>query len=242
MAQVIPGPYLSLREAIWTLARARNAGEETSDDAKHAHKLGFDQEFSRKELQDAADALWSHIDAGKLTVWAEHPGSNAPLRIEPALLDFVGVRRYGVSDLSYLRPPHRLLHLLAQRFGPSWRDTQLLLDRTELARVERNQRRTRKRKQAPPGSAKPVGRPNKVSGAKPAIRKVVDAKQWRGTESLKKLTSILSRAPYNLGVSTDTAARALDELFQETRDRRFQRLRKASRTAGSAPKSTVQAT
>jgi hypothetical protein len=229
MAGVVPDGYLSVREALRVLTMIRCAGLEMSAAVIEARAKGAKASYDRAEMEASAQFFWSQVDAKKLAVRAEHPSTGSLLRIDPSLLNVPFLRKYSVSDLSYLRSTHPLSTLLFQRFGRSFKTVQLLIAEGELQRVAKAVRRTRKRQQAHPGSAKPVGRPSKVTEAKPAIRNIVDGKQWTGAESLKKLTHILSRRPYNLRISEDTAARALDELFEKTRDRRFQRMRKASR-------------
>jgi hypothetical protein len=232
MAGVVPDGYLAVREALRALMMIRCAGLEMTAAVIEARAKGAEASYDRSEMEASAQFFWSQVDAKKLAVWAEHPSTGSLLKIDPLLLNVPLLRKYSVSDLSYLRSTHPLATLLVQRFGRSFKTVQLLIVEAELQRVATAVRRTRKRKQAYPGSAKPAGRPSKVADAKPAIRNIVDAKQWTGAESLKKLTNILSRAPHNLRVSNDTAARALDELCEETRDRRFQRMRKAPRNAG----------
>jgi len=234
MARVIPDGYVTLREGIEAVAAVLQIGQPPSPEAERARAMGYPQKFDKAPLQDATHVLWRQIDAASLTVWAEHASSSVPVRIDPGLLTFFGVRRYRLSDLSYLRPHHQLAKMLFQRFGPSWRTAQLLLNKADVERIVRSQERIRKREQRHPGSGKPIGRPSKIVIAMPVIREVVERNGWNGAEPLKKLTKILWSAPYKLTVSSRTVARALDQLAEDTGDHRFLRLRKAERCARGA--------
>jgi hypothetical protein len=235
MPRVIPEGHISLREGIEAVAGVLQIGRPPSPDAERARAMGHPQKWDSATLEDATHVLWTQIDSGKVTVWAEHPGSGVLVRIDPGLLIFFGVRRYRLSDLSYLRPHHQLAKMLFQRFGASWRSAQLLLNQADVERIVRSQERIRKRQERHPGSRNRVGRPSKIEIAVPVIREVVERNEWNGAEPLKKLTKIVWGVPHKLPVSSTTITRALEQLAEDTGDHRFRRLRKAERSAWVRP-------
>jgi len=57
------------------------------------------------------------------------------------------------------------------------------------------------------------------------INELIDSGKWHSTRSMKALTQLVNRALRST-VSEDTVTRALDQIYAETRDRRFLRHRK----------------
>lgn len=60
---------------------------------------------------------------------------------------------------------------------------------------------------------------------KATIREVIERKKWSSTQSLKALTQEVNRLGKWLDrVSDETVRRGLDSIYEETNDRRFERL------------------
>ena len=59
----------------------------------------------------------------------------------------------------------------------------------------------------------------------PVIRKLLDEKEWNATMSLKMLAQKVNRyVGKDKPISEETVNRALDQLYEETGDRQFQRI------------------
>ena len=88
-----------------------------------------------------------------------------------------------------------------------------------------NLRRRGRRTAGAPIKSRNVGRPALQPLVSSCIKNLVDARKWHATQSMKILTQLVNRA-FHATVSEDTVTRALDQIYAETRDRRFLRHRK----------------
>ncbi|MBA3517158.1 MAG: hypothetical protein H0T75_05850 [Rhizobiales bacterium] len=243
MSGIVPAGYTRLADAYHRVAEVLHAGVDYSEVVKNVRLQGYDAaRLSVEELEASAMAFWEQIDSSHkprlggqpIEIWAEQPLTGALVSIDPDILKSVPfARSYKVGSLAYLRPKHPYFRQLADRLGRPLGRVQLLVRDTDLARVVRDRRRTRKRKEGRDAyePATPRGRPSKREDVEAAIVQIVDGNRWRGAQSSKTLVSVLSRPPYSIQVSEPTVRRALDGLLEVTGDRRFERLRKANKAA-----------
>jgi hypothetical protein len=95
----------------------------------------------------------------------------------------------------------------------------------EVRTLASSLKRTRQRKAKARPSGGRAGRPNRQAKVAPVLEKIIEAGKWSPIGSLKDLTKKVNRLGNFLPpVSEDTATRALDQLYQETGDRRFERI------------------
>ena len=100
----------------------------------------------------------------------------------------------------------------------------------EIRKLESRLIRARRIAQRSVGQKNSCGRPSRITLVQPVIRDLIAKRKWNATESIKALTRevnsvVKSRQP----VSADTVTRALDLLHDETKDRRFERVRRERR-------------
>ena len=246
MPAIVPEGHTRVREAIYALALIRHAGVDFSQAVQDVREHGFhDIRFTRQELEASAAKFWAEVDSERLSVWIEHMTSGGMLKIAPELLQPIPfVRRYTVSDLTYLRPHDLLTFHLKQRFRLEQHQTfadwasrfQLLVRDSDLGSLQVKSRQTRKRRLSRPLSTVAPGRPSKAAALQPVIREVVESGRWRFPQSLKELTRLVNRSGSGSGVSETTVARALDALSAENGDIRYHRPKKSQREASSRQK------
>jgi hypothetical protein len=62
------------------------------------------------------------------------------------------------------------------------------------------------------------------------IKDVIERRKWNATMAMKALTREVNRAgKWSQPVSQDTVTRALDRLYEQTDERRFDRIRRSRR-------------
>ncbi len=226
MSGIVPAGYTRLADAYHLVAEVLHAGVDFSEAVRNVRLQGYDgARLSVEELEASARAFWEQIDSSHkprlggqpIEIWAEQPAAGTLVSIDPDILRTVPfARSYKVGSLAYLRPKHPYFRQLADRLGRPLGRVQLLVRDTDLARVVRDLRRTRKRKEGRHGDepATPRGRPSKREAVEEAIVQIVNGNRWRGAQSSKTLVSVLSRPPYSLQFSEPTVRRALDSLFE----------------------------
>jgi hypothetical protein len=81
--------------------------------------------------------------------------------------------------------------------------------------------------------ARPValGRPSKIRIIEPMIVELVECGLWDRSQPLSRVVNLLNQRLSPDRVCGDTVAKAMDDLFSETRDGRYERRRKMSKKA-----------
>jgi hypothetical protein len=215
--------YLSRLEAIHVIAHSLLAG---TPDQPHVIKL-------REEGIDAADGgaideanaeLWRGIDRGKVEVFA--CGANGQrLRMEGSLTqEVLFLRSPRGGDFTYSRPGTSAHDKLVAQFGPNLGSICLAFSKRDVEKLARALLRRRRGRSVIVGK-RPAGRPNRQALAMPVIQKLLDDEKWNSTMSLKALAQQVNRCvESDKPISEETVTRALDKLYEETGDRRFQRI------------------
>jgi hypothetical protein len=129
-----------------------------------------------------------------------------------------------------LRQSNPAYHELATWFGPLLHRATLAFRVTEVQKLARRLMRARRTAQKKDGQKKPRGRPSRILIVQPTISDLVAQRKWASTMGMKALTREVNRAgKWSQPVSQDTVTRALDLLYEQTHDRRFERVRNTRR-------------
>jgi hypothetical protein len=97
---------------------------------------------------------------------------------------------------------------------------------TDVLKLTRRLMRARRTARKTDGQKKPRGRSPLIAIVQPVISDVVARRKWNPTMAMKALTREVNRAgKWPQLVSEDTVTRALDLLYEQTYDRRFERVR-----------------
>jgi hypothetical protein len=224
MSELVPMGYLSRLEAVVVIARSLFAG---MPDQPHVTKL-------REEGIDAADGaasdkanaeLWRGVDESRVEVFACGPNGQL-LHMEGSLSEQVlFLRNPRAGDFTYSRPGTLAHDKLVAQFGPNLGNIFLTFAKRDVEKWARSLLRKRRRESASVVGKRRTGRPSRQAQAMPVIRKLLDEKEWNVTTSLKTLTQQVNRyADTDKPISEETVTRALDQLYEETGDRQFQRI------------------
>ena len=224
LGKLIPEGYLTLAQAAESLAVALHGGLPDRDAIKRLRDKDYD-------LADGAAfdgtvlALWAAVDSGKLECFAVGPKSEGPLKLSPDIVKGVPLLRSPRGgSLSFLRPRNPHFTTFIEWFGRDLSNVSIVFREAEILRLARNLLRARRRAQTAVGKGR-TGRPSRQVQVKAKIREVVEGKKWSSTQSIKALTQEVNRLGKWIDpVSDDTVKRALESLYVETKDRRFERL------------------
>jgi hypothetical protein len=217
--------FLSRREAIEAIALALVAGTPEHEAVTKLRTMGIDA-ADRSAIDKANAELWKAIDRGAVEVFASGPNERR-FRIDPILTEQIPfLRNPRGGDFTYSRPRTSAHRKLVAQFGPDLGSVSLAFSKRDVEKWARSLLRNRRRKDTQAGKQR-IGRPSRQALVMPVVRKLVDDNEWDTTMSLKKLAQQINRRiNSDRLVSEDTVTRALDQLFEDTGDRRFQRIRR----------------
>jgi hypothetical protein len=224
MSELVPMGHLSRLEAEDVIARSLVAG---TLDQPHVIKL-------REEGIDAADGgaidaanaeLWRGVDRGKIEVSA--CGANGQrFRMDVGLTEQVPfLRNPRGGGFTFSRPGTSAHDKLVAQFGPNLGSVSLAFSKRDVEKWARSLLRKRRRQSASVVGKRQTGRPSRQALAMPVIRKLLNEKEWNATMSLKMLAQKVNRCvDTDKPISEETVTRALDQLYEATGDRQFQRI------------------
>jgi hypothetical protein len=226
MGLLLPEGFLTIRQAAESLAAAMFGGVPDRTAITSLREIGGDV-ADGTALDAAVAALWAAVDRGSVQTFAIGPTGKGPLKLAAELSKAIPVLRSPRGgSLSFLRRRNPNFEVFAKWFGPDLSNVSIVFRETEITRLARNRLRLRRRKEANVGRGR-SGRPSRQVEIKETIRQVIERKMWSPTQSIKNLAQYVNRlGKWPTPVSKDTVRRALDNLYEETKDRRFQRLRK----------------
>jgi hypothetical protein len=225
MGELVPVGYLSRHEAIEVIARSLVAGTPERSVVTEVRVMGIDA-ADGLAIDKANAELWRGVDRGAVEVFASGPNERR-FRMEPSLTEQVPfLRSPRGGDFTYSRPRTSAHRKLIAQFGPDLGSVSLTFSKRDVEKWARSLLRKRRTENASVGKRR-IGRPGRQAVTMPVIRKLVDDKEWNTTMALKKLTQLANRhAGSNKLVSEETVTRALDQLYEDTGDRKFQRIRR----------------
>jgi hypothetical protein len=226
MSELVQTGYLSRLEAVDVIVRSLVAG---TPDQPHVTKL-------REEGIDAADGaaidvanaeLWRGVDRGNVEVFACGPNGQR-FRLEGSLTqEVLFLRSSRGGDFTFSRSGTSAHTKLVAQFGPNLGTVSLAFVKRDVEKWAQSLLRGRRRKSGSISGKRSTGRPSIQPLLVPVIQKLVDGEKWNTTMSLKALTQQVNRCvESDKAISEETVTRALDKLFEETRDRQFQRRRR----------------
>jgi len=226
MTAVLPNGYLTILDAAEVLSTAMYAGVLDLPVVNQLRKEGLDVGDGRTTDRAIAE-IWKAVDGGTLRALAIGGRPRRIVRLDPELTKSIPtLRSFRGGGFNFLRQSNLAYHQLASWFGPLLPMAALAFRETEVQKLARRLMRARRIAQKGDGPKNPCGRPSLVAIVQPVIRDLVGRRKWNPTMTMKALTREVNRAgKWPQHVSQDTVTRALDRLHEQTRDRRFERVR-----------------
>ena len=222
---MIPINYISRREAVEIITAAKLSGILDRTAVIEARLAGVDA-ADGLAADEAIVELWRAVDKGKLEVIAHGPGDRTLKMSAEETKQVPLLRGPRGGDFTLLRPGNPFHEIVVSQFGSRLGLVSLVFSKHQVETLARLVRRRRRQSVEKGG-----GRPSSQDILRPIVSKLVEEGQWNPTMPLKALARQVGRAQKWLKVpSEDTVTRALDQIYEEKKDRRFQRVRRKPRT------------
>jgi hypothetical protein len=236
MTAILPTGYVTMLEAAEMLQPAMHAGVSDLLIVTKLRREGTG--VNDGPARDRAIAqLWEAVDQGTLRSMAIGGCPRRIVRLDAQFTKGVpALRSPRGRGFTLLRPSNPAFHELNTAFGGLFPTATLAFRVTEVQTLARGLMRARRTAQRANGQKKHRGRSSLIATVQPVIRDVVDRRKWDPTMTMKALTREVNRAGKRQQlVSQDTVTRALDGLYEQTGDRRFERVRwpRRPRSSGS---------
>jgi hypothetical protein len=222
---VLPTGYVTILQASDILEQFLFAGLPEKPIVLKHRQAGLD--LGDGAARDRAIAeLWKAVDAHKLRAMAVGGNPRRIVRLDPAFTRQVPrLRSPRGRGFTLLRPSNPAYHDLIAWFGVGIASVTLTFRETEVKKLGRRLMQSRRRGLG--SGIRQSGRPSRQAAVCIAIRQVVGRSKWSSPLGLKALTREVNRVgKWPKPVSEDTTTRALDRLYEDTRDRRFRRVRR----------------
>jgi hypothetical protein len=175
--------------------------------------------------------IWKAVDSGTVRPMVIGGRPRRIVRLDPAITKQIptlrGPRGRGFT---YLRPSNPAFHQLAGWFGPDLSSITLAFRETEIRKLACRLMRRRRRAAGSNGAKKRSGRPSRQAEVRSVICEIVESRKWNPLMGVKALARFANRVgKWPKPMSEDTVARALDQLHEETQDRRYRRVHRTRR-------------
>jgi hypothetical protein len=179
----------------------------------------------------AVSEIWKAVDAGVLRAMAVGGRPRRLVRLDPDRTQQIPFLRSSRGrGFSFLRPSNPVFDELAAWFGPNPDAVVLAFRETEIQKLARRLTRTRRRTSGSATTKARRGRPSSRAAVRAVIHELIEKRKWSPMLGLKSLAKSVNRkGKWPKAMSEDTVARALDELYIETQDRRFDRVHRKKR-------------
>jgi hypothetical protein len=236
MNAVLPIGYVTLLEAAEMLLPAMYAGVPDLPIVTSLRQEGIDV-TDGPAIDRAIVELWKAVDKNTLRSVALGGRPRRVVWLDPKFTKAVPTLRSPRGrGFTLLRQSNPAYHQLASWFGPLLHAAVLAFRETEIQKLARRLMRARRTAQKQDGQKNPRGRPSRMAIVQPVISDLVANRKWNPTMGMKALIREVNRAgKWPQDMSQDTVTRALDLLHDQTKDRRFERVRLSRRPRHKRP-------
>jgi hypothetical protein len=229
MPALVPVGYVSVLQAAEMLLPTLYAGRPDSPNVMSLRQKGLDVTDGPAK-DDAIAQLWKAVDDGIVTPMAIAGRPRRVIKIDPQLTKIPVLRHPRGRGFTYLRPSHPEFSALAAYFGKDLSKVTVVFPEPEIKALARKLMRSRRARSR---SQSRRGRPSRQDFIEPTVRQMIEHGKASLLDGLKSLTrSVNKEGKFNPPVSDETVNRILERIYEETKDRRFQRIRRKRRGPG----------
>jgi hypothetical protein len=227
MTRLVPIGFLTFREAVARIEETMFAGIPDSKGVMEAREREQGDVGDRDANRKAGAELWKAVDGGRVRPLAIGGARRRIIKLDPALTSQIPHLRL-TGDFSYLRQNNPAFKEFTSWF-PSRTTAAITLGfrENDIEKLCSKLRQRRRRTVLRPGEQTKRGRPSLARLVRPAVVELIENNGWSTAHSLKALVRAVERRT-GKWVSEETAGRCLDELFKESRDRKYLRRKKVS--------------
>jgi hypothetical protein len=230
VTDVLPIGYVTLLEAAEMLQPSMFAGVPDQAVVIRLRQTGVNVRDGLATDRAIAE-IWEAVDSGTVRPMVVGGRPRRIFRLPPDITKQIPTLRSARGrGFTFLRPSNPTFHELAGWFGADLSNISLAFRETEIRKLAQRLVRTRRRAFGSGGIKKRSGRPSRQAQVRSVICGMVETRKWNPLMGVKALAKIANRVGnWPKPVSEDTIARALDQLHQETQDRRYKRVRRTRR-------------
>jgi hypothetical protein len=231
MADLTPSGYLGIDDAIAAFGERMYRNDPESDLVQKLRKSGLSI-GSADRPASAIEALRRAVIRGSLGVFVWHSGMSATVKLSATALARLHMldRRTFFLRTGHVRTADLagagVLGKLAKSFSASGCFFKAHPFRIWLDRSERRRRLSQDGNLARPVA---LGRPSKIKIIEPKILELVESGRWDRSKPLSRVVDLVNQRLTSDQVGRDTVAKAMDDLYSETKDGRYDRRRKKNR-------------
>jgi hypothetical protein len=227
MTVILPIGYVTILEAAETLLPAMYAGVPDLRIVTRLRQKGIDVRDGPAGDR-AIGELWNAVDSGALRPVAIGGRPRRVMRLNAALTKQIPtLRKPRGRGFAFLRQSNPVYDALASWFGSGLPRVKLAFREAEVHKLARKLMRARRTRSKSDDTKKRRGRPSRQLMIVSTVRELIENGKFSPLQRLKALTQLVNRTmKWEKPVSDDTVARVLDHIYQQTQDRRFQRVRK----------------
>jgi hypothetical protein len=228
MTALVPIGYVTVLQAAEMLLPAMYAGTPDRPLVTSLRQKGV-AVTDGPAKDDAIARLWSAVDDGEVTPMAVVGPRRGVIKLDPDLTKIPVLRDPRGRGFTYLRPSNPAFSELAAYCGGDLSNVSVVFRESEIQRLARNLMRARRASSRSQGQ-KRRGRPSRQEVVLSTVQGIVEQGDFLPLNGLKALTqSVNKKGKFKPPVSDETVDRVLDGLYQQTKDRRFQRIRRKRR-------------
>jgi len=228
MADLTPSGYLGIDDAIAAFGERIYRDVPECDHVRELQESGLSI-GSPDRHADAVEALRRAVVRESLEVFAWHSGMSATVKLSTTTLKRLRMLNWRTF---FLRTGHVRVMELA-RAGVSGELAKGLsasgcFFEESAFRIWLDRRERRLRSSHNGHLARPIGRgrPSKAKIIEPMIKDIVEGGLWDRSQPLADVVDLLNRRLKSYHVCADMVAKAVDDLYAETQDARYERRRK----------------
>jgi hypothetical protein len=227
MSAVLPIGYVTILEAGEMLLPAMYAGVPDLPAVTSLRQKGLDVRDGQA-MDRAIAELWTAVDEGLLRSMAIGGRPRRVIRLDAAFTKRIPtLRNPRGRGFTFLRQSNPAYPQLASWFGSDLFRATLAFREGEVEKLARELMRARRTASSSDATKRPQGRPSRQETVISTIRELVEAGKFLPLRGLKAFTqSVNKKGKWEPVISDETVSRVLDRLYQETKDRRFQRIRR----------------
>lgn len=223
MSALLSIGYIGLREAADHIAKAMFVGIADTGDVLKLRESGLNVSDGAAK-KAALSEIWKAVDGGKLRAVLVGGEKRKIINLTSDQTHEIPLLR-STGGLSFSRPHLPISRQIRGWFGSDFGNIALAFRAKDVEKLGRAVVRKRRSASQSAESKKSPGRPSSRKEVARIIRDIIDTGKWSTIKSLKRLTQLANRE-LKTQVSEDTVVRTLDQLFKETKDRRYDRQRK----------------
>jgi hypothetical protein len=233
MADLTPSGYIGIDDAIAAFGERMYRNDHESDLVQNLRKIGLSI-GSADRTASAIEALRRAVIRGSLGVFVWHSGMSATVKLSDTALARLRMldRRTFFLRTGHVRTADLadagVLGKLARSFSAS-----RCFFEEHAFRIWLDRRERRRQLLQDENIARPValGRPSKIRIIDPMIVELVESGLWDRSQPLSRVVKLLNQRLSSDRICWDTVAKAMDDLFSETQDGRYERRRKMAKKA-----------